>query len=95
MSTDRETTRIVRSWLQADEHESAERLLGSVFDLLDATPQRRQPWRAWRTRLMSGTAKVAAVAAVALVVALLPMVVKLVRAQRGGEIAVTAYFLAD
>jgi hypothetical protein len=33
--------------------------------------------------------------AVALVVALLPMLVKMVRAQRGGAIAVTAYFLAD
>ena len=48
MSTDRET-RIVRSWLQTDEHESAERLLGTVLDRLDTTPQRRPLWRAWRT----------------------------------------------
>ena len=43
MSTDRDTTRIVRSWLQTDEHESADRVLDAVLDQLDATPQRRPP----------------------------------------------------
>ena len=41
MSTDRDTTRIVRSWLRTDEHESADRVLDNVLALLDATPQRR------------------------------------------------------
>ena len=41
MSTDRDTTRIVRSWLGTDEHESADRVLDAVLDQLDATPQRR------------------------------------------------------
>ena len=41
MSTDRDTTRIVRSWLQTDEHESADRVLDAVLDRLDETPQRR------------------------------------------------------
>jgi hypothetical protein len=68
MTTDREPTRIVRSWLQTDEHESAERLLSNVLDRLDTTPQRRPWWRAWRTYLMSGSMKFAAAAlAVALV----------------------------
>ena len=41
MTTDRDTTRSVRSWLHADQHESADRVLQSVLDALDATPQRR------------------------------------------------------
>jgi hypothetical protein len=40
VSADRDTTRIVRSWLRADEHESADRVLGAVLDQLDTTPQR-------------------------------------------------------
>ena len=69
MSTDRDVTRIVRSWLQTDEHESADRVLGVVLDRLDTTPQRRPPWRAWRTRLVNSGLKFAAAGAVALVVA--------------------------
>lgn len=43
MSIDRDldTTRIVRSWLRTDEHESADRVLDTVLALLDATPQHR------------------------------------------------------
>jgi hypothetical protein len=48
MSTDRDTTRVVRSWLRTDEHESADRVLGAVLDRLDATPQRRAKW--WPVR---------------------------------------------
>jgi len=51
MSTDRDTTRIVRSWLRTDEHESADRVLGTVLDRLDTTPQRRATW--WRARRLS------------------------------------------
>lgn len=40
MSTDRDTTRIVRSWLEMDESDCADRVLGAVLDRLDTTPQR-------------------------------------------------------
>jgi hypothetical protein len=48
MSTDRDITRIVRSWLSTDEHESADRVLDAVLDRLDTTPQRRATW--WPAR---------------------------------------------
>ena len=71
MTTDRDTTRIVRSWLSSDEHESADRVLDTVLDLLDATPQRRAWWPAWRIAQVNTYAKlataVAAIAAVAVV----------------------------
>jgi hypothetical protein len=72
MSTDRDTTRIVRSWLRADEHDSADRVLGSVLDRLDTTPQRRATW--WPARRLpelNTTAKLALGAAAVVVVALL------------------------
>ena len=64
MSTDRETTRIVRSWLRTDEHESADRVLDAVIDQLDTTPQRRSTW--WPARRfpeLNNTAKLALAAA--------------------------------
>ncbi len=73
MSTDRETTRIVRSWLKTDEHESAERLLGTVLDRLDTAPQRRPMWRAWRERFMSGTFRLAAVGLATFAVAVIAL----------------------
>jgi hypothetical protein len=51
MSTDRDTTRIVRSWLRTDEHESAHRVLDAVLDALDTTPQHRATW--WPVRRLS------------------------------------------
>ena len=51
MSTDRDITRIVRSWLRTDEHESADRVLDAVLDQLDTTPQRRSTW--WPARRFS------------------------------------------
>lgn len=53
MSTDRDTTRIVRSWLRTDEHESADRVLDAVLDQIPAIPQRRAGWPAWRTPIMN------------------------------------------
>jgi hypothetical protein len=53
MSTERDVTRIVRSWLRTDEHESADRVLDAVLDQLDTTPQRRAGWPAWRTPTMN------------------------------------------
>jgi hypothetical protein len=72
MSTDRDTTRIVRSWLRTEENESADRVLGTVLDRLDTTPQRRARW--WPARRlpeMNNTAKLALGAAAVVVVALL------------------------
>ncbi len=48
MSTDRDVTRIVRSWLHEDAYEDADRVLDLVLDQLDTTPQRRATW--WPVR---------------------------------------------
>ena len=73
MTADRDTTRIVRSWLRTDEHESADRVLATVLALLDATPQRRSRWPARRIADMNLYAKLAIVAAAVLVVAVIGM----------------------
>lgn len=73
MSAERDTTRIVRSWLRTDEHESADRVLDTVLTLLDATPQRRSRWPARRIADMNLYAKLAIVAAAVLVVAVIGM----------------------
>ena len=72
MSTDRDTTRIVRSWLRTEGNESADRVLGTVLDRLDTTPQRRATW--WPTRRlpeMTNTVRYALAAAAVAVAALL------------------------
>jgi hypothetical protein len=72
MSTDRDTTRIVRSWLRTDENDSADRILGTVLDRLDTTPQRRATW--WPARRlpeMNSVAKFGVAAAAVVVAALL------------------------
>jgi len=71
MSTDRDMTRIVRSWLRTDEHESADRVLDNVLGLLDATPQRRSWWPARRIADMNNNAKIAIAAAAVVVVAVI------------------------
>ena len=72
MSTDRDTTRIVRSWLRTDEHESADRVLDAVLDQLDTTPQRRaNPWPVRRFPTMNSFAKLGLAAAAVAVAALL------------------------
>ena len=72
MSTDRDTTRIVRSWLRTDDHDSADRVLGAVLDRLDTTPQRRAtPWPVRRLPELNTTAKLALGAAAVVVAALL------------------------
>ncbi|HET7686310.1 MAG TPA: hypothetical protein VFM19_07910 [Candidatus Limnocylindria bacterium] len=71
MSTQRDVTRIVRSWLKVDAHESADRVLDAVLDALPATPQRRVSWLARRSPVMSTTMRIvlaaAAVAAAAFI----------------------------
>ena len=72
MSTDRDSTRIVRSWLRTDEYESADRVLDAVLDQLDTTPQRRATW--WPARRlpeMNTFAKFGVAAAVVAVAAIL------------------------
>ena len=71
MTADHDTTRIVRSWLRTDEHESADHILAAVLADVDTTPQRRSAWPARRSEPMNTFAKIAigavAVVAVALV----------------------------
>ena len=72
MSTDRDTTRIVRSWLRTEENESADRVLGTVLDRLDTTPQRgptRGPAR--RLSTMNTMLRFGLAAAVMMVAALI------------------------
>jgi hypothetical protein len=69
MSTERDMTRIVRSWLRTDEHESADRVLDNVLALLDSTPQRRSWWPARRIADMNTVAKLATALAAVVVAA--------------------------
>jgi len=70
MTTERDPgTRIVLSWLREETHENAERVLLRALDEVDATPQRRSWWPAWRTNRMNTYAKLIAAAAAVLVVA--------------------------
>jgi hypothetical protein len=70
MDTGQDVTRIVRSWLGTDEHESADRVLGIVLAQLDTTSQRPSWWPARRIAEMNNVAKFAIGAAAVMVVAL-------------------------
>jgi hypothetical protein len=69
MSTDRDTTRVVRSWLEEGVTALPDRVLDSVLDQVPATPQRRSWWPAWRFAHMNAYAKLAIAAAAVVVVA--------------------------
>jgi hypothetical protein len=72
MSTERDTTRIVRSWLKSDDHESADRVLDAVLDQIDTTRQRRATW--WPARRfadMSHAMRIALASAAVVTVALI------------------------
>jgi hypothetical protein len=69
MSTDRDVTRIVRSWLDEGVTALPDRVLDAVLDQLPATPQRRAWWPAWRFPLMNKTVRIALVAAAVVVIA--------------------------
>jgi hypothetical protein len=69
MSTDRETTRVVRSWLDEGVTSLPDRVLDAVLDQVPTTPQRRSWWPARRTDQMNTYAKLIATAAAVLVVA--------------------------
>ena len=65
MTADRDTARIVRSWLRTDEHESADRVLANALAIVAETPQRRSRWPARRISPMNSVTRFAvAVAAV-------------------------------
>jgi hypothetical protein len=70
MSTDRETTRIVRSWLHEDGHENADRVLDLVLEQIDTTPQRSASWLARRFPIMNNTVRIALTVAAVVVIAL-------------------------
>jgi hypothetical protein len=71
MSTDRDVTRTVRSWLEEGVTALPDRVLDNVLDHLSTTPQRRSWWPAQRAQRMTSALKilVAAAAVVAVVVA--------------------------
>jgi hypothetical protein len=71
MSAERDVNRIVRSWIRADEHESADRVLQTVLSRLDTTPQRRSWWASRRFLHVNKYAQAAIAAAAVLVVALI------------------------
>jgi hypothetical protein len=71
MSTDRDTTRIVRSWLEVGATALPDRVLDAVLDQLPSTPQRRSWWPARRFRDMNAYAKLAIAAAALVVVAII------------------------
>jgi hypothetical protein len=70
MSTDRDVTRIVRSWLEEGATALPDRVLDNVLDQLPATPQRRAWWPARRFREMNGFARFAVAAAAVVAVAI-------------------------
>ncbi len=75
--SDRETERVVRSWLSEGTTRLPDRVLDAVLDEVPSTPQRRAWWPAWRFADMNNTFRIAlaaiAVAAVAFIgISLLP-----------------------
>jgi hypothetical protein len=66
MSSDRDTTRIVRSWLDESVTQLPDRVLDAVLDQVPATPQRRAWWPARRLPVMNNFARIA-IAAVAVI----------------------------
>ena len=71
MSTDRETTRIVRSWLEEGVTALPDRVLDAVLDQVPATPQRRSWWPSRRFAQMNKLVPAAVAAAAVLVVAVI------------------------
>ena len=71
-TTDRDTTRIVRSWLDDGATRLPDRVLDAVLDQVPATPQRRATW--WPVRrltTMNNAVKYGLAAAVVAIAALL------------------------
>jgi hypothetical protein len=71
VSTDREVTRIVRSWLEEGPNALPDRVLDNVLDQVPATPQRRHSLPAWRLPHMKTQIRIAMAAVAVVVVALI------------------------
>jgi hypothetical protein len=71
MSTDRDVTRIVRSWLEEGATALPDRVLDNVLDRLPATHQRRPLWPVRKVGAMNTPIRTAIAAAAVLVVAVL------------------------
>jgi len=69
MSTDRDTTRIVRSWLEEGATALPDRVLDAVLDQVPATRQRRSWWPARRAFEMNVSVRLALAAAAVVIVA--------------------------
>lgn len=70
MSKEQELSGRVRSWLRQDGHEDADRVLNSVLDQLDTTPQRHAGWLARRFRIMNRRTMTFGLAAAVVVIVL-------------------------
>jgi len=69
--TDRDVTRVVRSWLEEGVTALPDRVLDAVLDQLPATPQRRSWWTAWRPSVVnSNTVRFGLAAAAVVLVAI-------------------------
>jgi hypothetical protein len=68
MNSERDTTRIVQSWLENGVTDLPDRVLDPVLDQLPTTPQRRHPWQARRFNKMNSTLKIAIAAAAVVVI---------------------------
>ena len=68
MSSDRDLTPTVRSWLHEDAHEDASRVLDLVLDEIETTPQHRAWWLARRFPIMNSNAFRLGIAAAAVIV---------------------------
>jgi hypothetical protein len=87
MQTERDVTRVVRSWLRTDGHESADRVLDNVLDLLDTTPQRRSIWPARRFHDMNTPLRVAVSVAAVVAIAVVGISLWPGRGPNGGAVA--------
>jgi hypothetical protein len=74
-TSDRETERIVRSWLSEGTTRLPDRVLDAVLDEVPSTPQRRAWWPAWRFDTMSNAMRIAIAAAAVLAVALIAITI--------------------
>jgi hypothetical protein len=71
MSTDRDVTRIVRSWLDEGVTQLPDRVLDAVLDQVPTTPQRRALWPPWRFPSVNNTMKIALAVAAVVVLAII------------------------
>ena len=69
MTSERDTSRIVQTWLETGSTGLPDRVLDAVLSELPSTPQRRHVWSSWRPKYMTPLIRIAALAAILLVAA--------------------------